>query len=39
MNFFDAIKICIVKYVDFTGRAARPEYWYFVLSSFWARSC
>lgn len=34
MNFFDAIRICIVKYVDFNGRAARPEYWYFVLFVF-----
>jgi uncharacterized membrane protein YhaH (DUF805 family) len=31
MGFFDAIKICFVKYVDFTGRASRSEFWYFVL--------
>jgi uncharacterized membrane protein YhaH (DUF805 family) len=31
MNFFDAIKTCLAKYVDFNGRASRPEYWYFVL--------
>ena len=31
MNFFDAIKICFAKYVDFNGRASRPEFWYFVL--------
>jgi uncharacterized membrane protein YhaH (DUF805 family) len=34
MNFFDAIRICFGKYVDFSGRAARPEYWYFVLFVF-----
>jgi uncharacterized membrane protein YhaH (DUF805 family) len=34
MNFFDAIKICIVNYVGLTGRAARPEYWYFFLFVF-----
>ena len=33
MNFIDAIKICLVKYLDFSGRAARPEYWWFVLLS------
>ncbi|HEY3917094.1 MAG TPA: DUF805 domain-containing protein [Stellaceae bacterium] len=31
MNFFDAIKTCFTKYADFTGRAARPEYWWFFL--------
>ena len=31
MNFFEAIKICFSKYVDFTGRAPRSEYWWFVL--------
>jgi len=31
MNFTDAIKICFRKYVDFSGRALRSEYWYFVL--------
>jgi uncharacterized membrane protein YhaH (DUF805 family) len=31
MGFFDAIKVCLTKYVDFTGRAAPSEYWYFAL--------
>ena len=31
MGFGDAIKTCFAKYADFDGRAARPEYWYFVL--------
>ncbi len=31
MNFIDAIKTCFKKYVKFEGRAARPEFWYFVL--------
>ena len=31
MNFFDAIKTCLSKYVTFSGRASRSEYWYFAL--------
>ena len=31
MNFIDAIKTCFKKYANFEGRAARPEFWYFVL--------
>ena len=31
MGFVDAIKICFSKYVDFKGRARRPEYWWWVL--------
>jgi uncharacterized membrane protein YhaH (DUF805 family) len=38
MNFQDSIKICFTKYVDFTGRASRPEYWWFFLFCFIA-SC
>jgi uncharacterized membrane protein YhaH (DUF805 family) len=34
MDFFAAIKTCLNKYADFTGRAARPEYWWFVLFIF-----
>jgi uncharacterized membrane protein YhaH (DUF805 family) len=33
-GFVDAIKICFSKYVDFNGRASRPEYWWFFLFSF-----
>jgi len=29
--FQDAIRICFVKYADFTGRASRPEFWWFTL--------
>ena len=39
MNFFDAVKTCLVKYVDFTGRASRSEFWYFVLFCFVAEIC
>ena len=31
MSFTDSIKICLQKYINFNGRAARPEYWWFVL--------
>lgn len=31
MGFQDAIKKCFTNYVGFTGRAARSEYWYWVL--------
>ena len=34
MNFVDAIKTCIGKYVDFNGRASRAEYWWFMLFTF-----
>ena len=33
MTFMDAIKTCFTKYVTFTGRASRPEYWYWCLFS------
>lgn len=28
-----AVKTCLTRYADFNGRAARPEFWWFVL--FW----
>lgn len=31
MGFTDAIKIGFQKYIGFSGRAARSEYWYWVL--------
>ena len=34
MSFKDAIKTCFSKYFTFSGRAARPEYWYFFLFIF-----
>ena len=32
MNFQEAVKTCFGKYVDFSGRASRSEYWWFVLA-------
>ena len=32
----DAVRTCLSKYITFTGRAARSEYWYFVLFIFLA---
>ncbi|MBR4650979.1 MAG: DUF805 domain-containing protein [Prevotella sp.] len=29
MSFVEAVKTCFKKYVDFTGRARRSEYWWF----------
>ena len=34
MEFTEAIKTCFSKYVGFSGRASRPEYWWFVLFLF-----
>jgi uncharacterized membrane protein YhaH (DUF805 family) len=31
MTFGQAIATCFRKYADFTGRASRPEYWWFAL--------
>ena len=31
MDFQTAIQVCFSKYVEFTGRARRSEYWFFVL--------
>ena len=31
---FNYYVTCWKKYVDFSGRASRPEYWYFVLVNF-----
>lgn len=31
MNFFDAIRTVFGKYADFEGRAARPEFWWWIL--------
>ena len=31
MDFMTAVRTCLSKYVDFSGRARRSEYWYFVL--------
>ena len=34
MDFMSAVKTCLQKYVDFNGRAARPEFWWFMLFGF-----
>lgn len=31
MSFGDAIATCLKKYATFSGRASRPEYWFFFL--------
>lgn len=31
MNFTQAVQTVFSKYVDFTGRAGRPEFWWFAL--------
>jgi uncharacterized membrane protein YhaH (DUF805 family) len=32
MKFQQAVQTCFSKYVDFSGRASRSEYWWFVLA-------
>ncbi|MEX0280235.1 MAG: DUF805 domain-containing protein [Arenibacterium sp.] len=34
MGFQDAVKTCFRKYATFSGRASRPEYWWFILFLF-----
>lgn len=34
MGFQQSVKTCFQKYVTFSGRASRPEYWYFFLFLF-----
>lgn len=31
MNFGQSISVCMSKYATFTGRASRPEFWWFFL--------
>lgn len=31
MRFAEAVNTCLNRYATFTGRARRPEYWYFAL--------
>ncbi len=31
MTFVDAVRTCFAKYADFTGRATRSEFWWWVL--------
>ena len=34
MSFADAVRTCLTKYVVFSGRARRSEYWWFALFTF-----
>lgn len=34
MDFKQSVTICLRKYVDFSGRASRPEFWWFALFTF-----
>ena len=34
MGFGQAVSTCLSKYVDFSGRACRSEYWYWTLFAF-----
>ncbi|RZI72483.1 MAG: DUF805 domain-containing protein, partial [Variovorax sp.] len=34
MNFMQAVQVCLSKYVDFSGRARRSEFWWFFLFQF-----
>jgi uncharacterized membrane protein YhaH (DUF805 family) len=31
MTFQESVKVCLTKYADFSGRAGRSEYWWFLL--------
>ena len=31
MSFFEAIRVCLMKYAEFNGRAGRAEFWWFFL--------
>jgi uncharacterized membrane protein YhaH (DUF805 family) len=33
MSFQDAVRVCLSKYADFSGRARRSEYWWFIVFS------
>ena len=30
-TFFEAIRVCLIKYAEFNGRASRSEFWWFAL--------
>lgn len=32
MTLFDAVRTCLSKYANFSGRATRSEYWWFFLA-------
>ena len=37
MTFTESVKTCFQKYIDFSGRASRSEYWWFFLFTFIVR--
>ena len=37
MTFTESVKTCFQKYVDFSGRASRSEFWWFFLFTFVVR--
>lgn len=39
MTLLKSIKTCFQKYANFSGRAKRPEYWYFFLFGFLSTVC
>ncbi len=38
MTLVDSIRTCFQKYFDFSGRASRPEFWWFALCAFVAQA-
>ena len=34
MTFIESLRICFAKYADFSGRASRPEFWWWTLFTF-----
>jgi DNA-binding CsgD family transcriptional regulator len=32
LTFFEAVRVCMIKYAEFSGRASRPEFWWFALA-------
>jgi DNA-binding CsgD family transcriptional regulator len=30
-TFYESIRVCLTKYAEFSGRASRPEFWWFAL--------
>ncbi len=38
MSLVDSIRTCFQKYFDFSGRASRPEFWWFFLCAFLAQA-
>ena len=39
MTFTESIQICFKKYAEFTGRAMRSEFWWWVLFTFLLSAC